>query len=171
MTASQLDHKQRLFKRTGERLRRVWNGVAPGPRAWRGAGWGALVALASILLVTAYSMFAPAGIARFAAGTLLFLAALALAGGLVTLAWRILKGLPAFYIWALACAVATFGLLALFALPVLLGLLAAGFGAIVVASLLGAVLSALARGGWRAAAGGRPPGPGEPLPSSGWRLV
>jgi hypothetical protein len=148
---SQTDRKQRLFKRIGERLRRVWNGVAPGPRAWRGAAWGALIALASILLVMAYSMFVSAGIARFATGTLLFLAAFALVGGLATLAWRILKGLPAFYVWALACAVATFGLLALFALPVLLGLLALVFGAVVVASSLGAAISVLTRGGWREA--------------------
>lgn len=151
MKTSQTDHKQHLFKRIGERLHRVWNGVAPGPRAWRGAAWGALIALASILLVTAYSLFASAGIARFATGTLLSLAAFALVGGLATLVWRILKGLPAFYVWVLACAVAAFGLLALFALPVLLGLLAAGFGAIVVASSLGAGIAVLARGGWREA--------------------
>ncbi len=149
MTASPLNHKQRLFKRIGERLRQVWSDVAPGPRAWRGAAWGTLVALASILLATAYNLFAPAGIARFAVGTFLFLAAFAIAGGLATLAWRILKGIPTFYVWVLACTAATFGLLSLFALPVLLGLLAAGFGTIVVASSLGASVAVLARGGWR----------------------
>jgi len=149
MTASQMDQKPRLFKRIGDRLRRVWNGVAPGPQAWRGAAWGALIALASILLVTAYSLFAPAGIACFAIGTLLFLTAFVLVGGLVTLAWRILKGIPAFYVWVLACAVATFGLLALFVLPVLIGLLAVALGSIVAASLLGGAISVLTRGSWR----------------------
>ena len=148
---SQTDRKQRLFKRIGERLRRVWSGVAPGARAWRGAAWGALIALTSILLVTAYGMFAPAGSVRFATGTLLFLAAFALVGGLATLVWHILKGLPTFYVWVLACAVATSGLLALFALPVLLGLLALVFVAVVVASSLGAGVAVLARGGWREA--------------------
>jgi len=147
MMASQTDHKQHLFKRIGERLRRVWNCVAPGPRAWRGAAWGLLIALASILLVMAYSMFAPAGPVRFAIGTLLFLVAFALIGGLVTLIWRIFKGIPTFYVWVLACSMAAFGLLALFALPVLLGSLAVVLGMIVVASSLGAGVAALARGG------------------------
>jgi len=151
MTANQTDRKQRLFKRIGGWLRRVWNGVAPGPQAWRGAAWGVLVALATILLVMAHSMFASAGPVRFAIGTLLFLTAFALAGGLAALVWRILKGLPAFYIWVLACAMVAFGLLALYALPVLLGSLAVVLGMIVVASSLGAAISVLARGGWSVA--------------------
>ena len=149
MIASKTDRKQRLFKRIGERLRRVWTGVAPGPQAWRGAAWGALIALSSILLVMAYSMFAPAGPVRFAIGTLLLLAAFALIGGLVTLIWRILKNVPTFYVWVLACTVAAFSPLALYALPVLVSILTAAFGAIVVASLLGAAVAVLASGDWR----------------------
>ena len=149
MIASKTDRKQRLFKRIGERLRRVWTGVAPGPQAWRGAAWGALIALSSILLVMAYSMFAPAGPMRFAIGTLLLLAAFALIGGLVTLIWRILKNVPTFYVWVLACTVAAFSPLALYALPVLVSILTAAFGAIVVASLLGAAVAVLASGDWR----------------------
>jgi len=153
MMTSQTDHGKHLFKRIGERLRRVWNSVAHGPRAWRGAAWGLLIALASVLLVMAYSMFAPAGPVRFAIGTLLFLAAFALIGGLVTLIWRIFKGIPTFYVWVLACTVAAFGLLALFALPVLLGSLAVVLGMIVVASSLGAGVAALARGGCKETTG------------------
>ncbi len=146
---SQTYRKQRLFKRIAGRLQWAWKGVAPGPRAWRGAAWGALVALASILLATAYGLFAPAGMLRFAVGTSLLLGAIALAGGLVVLAWRLLQGLPAFYLWVLACTVTAFGLLALFALPVVFGLLAFVFGAMALASLLGAGLGALARRGRR----------------------
>jgi len=148
MTANKIDHKGHLFKRIGERLRWAWNSITPGPRAWRGAAWGALIVLVSTLLATAYSMFAAAGPLRFAIGTLLFLAALALVGGFLTLVWRILKSLPAFYTWVLACTLAAFGLLGMFGLPVLIGLLAAGFGIIVAASLLGAGVAVLARGGW-----------------------
>ena len=143
------EHQQRRIPRAGERLCRVWHNVAPGQRAWRGAAWGALIALASILLVAAYSLFAAAGIERLAIGTLLFLAAIACAGGLATLAWRIFKGLPAFYVWVLACTVTTFLLLALLALPVVFGLLAFVFGVMVAASLLGAGVVVLARGSWQ----------------------
>ncbi len=152
---SVMENKPHLFTRIRERLRRLWGSVAPGPRAWRGAAWGVLLALAPILLVAAYNLFAPAGVARFATGTLLFLAAFALVGGLATLVWRTFKGLPAFYVWTLACAAATSGLLALYALPVLFGILAFVLGATVIASLLGASIAVLARGGWREATGRR----------------
>ncbi|HFD38772.1 MAG TPA: MFS transporter [Anaerolineae bacterium] len=107
------------------------------------------MALAAILLRTAHSLFAAAGPARFAVETILFLAAFALAGGLATLTWRIFKGLPAFYVWVLACTVTAFILLALLALPVLFGLMAFVFGPIIAASLAGAGVAALARGGWQ----------------------
>jgi len=149
MTAAKMDCKLRLFKRIGERLRRVWKGVAPCPRAWRGAAWGALVALTTILLVMAYSMFAPAGLIRFATGTFLFLVAFALVGGLLTLALRILKSLPAFYAWVLACTAPAFALLALFVLPLVIGVFAVIVGAVVISSVLGAAVSVLARGGYR----------------------
>ncbi|NKQ36995.1 MAG: hypothetical protein HF973_15455 [Chloroflexi bacterium] len=67
-----------------ETLRQTWKSAFPGPRAWRGAAWGALIALAAFLLTAVYSFFASAGTARFVTGTFLFLAALALSGGLVT---------------------------------------------------------------------------------------
>ena len=148
MTSNQMDHKQHIFKRIGERLRRVWDRIAPGPRVWRGAAWGVLLTLASILLVTAYSLFAPAGPIRFVIGTLLLLAALALVGGLLTLIWRILKGLPAFYIWVLACTLAVLGLMALFTLPLLIGLIVVILGALIITSCLGAAVSVLANGAW-----------------------
>lgn len=127
-----------------ERLSRLWSSVIPGPQAWRGATLGALIALTLILLAAARSLFAPVGIPRSVFGAFLFLAACALAGGLATLAWRLFRGLPVFYVWVLACTVATFALLALFALPVFYGLLAFIFGALLFASLLGAGVAALA---------------------------
>lgn len=148
--AAAKERQQRpLLQRVGGRLRRWWRAVAPGPRAWRGAAWGSLGALASILLVTAYSLFAPAGMVRFAIGTLLLLAAIALLGALATLFWRVLKGIPALFIWVLSCTVAVFALLGLFVLPVIFGLLAFIFGMVGLAALLGAGLAALAGGRWR----------------------
>ena len=34
-------------------LRRAWRALTPGPRAWRGAAWGALAALSITLLAPA----------------------------------------------------------------------------------------------------------------------
>jgi len=137
-----------FIRRVGGWLKRAWRALAPGPRAWRGAAGGALVALVIVLLVAAYGMFGRAAPARFLIGTVLFLALFAVAGGLLTLVWRILKSLPAFYVWVVACAVPAFALLAMTAISVSIGVVAVGLGTLAVASLVGAGFAALIHGGW-----------------------
>jgi len=148
---SQPGRKLGLIKRFGGWLKRAGRAVTPGPRAWRGAAWGALVTLAIILFLTAYGLFGQAAPAWFLIGTVLFLAVFAVVGGLLTLAWRILRGIPAFYIWVLASAVPAFALLALTAMSVSIGVITVGLGTLAVASLLGASVLELASGGWRQA--------------------
>ena len=145
---SQSGRKLGSVQRINGWLKRAWRALAPGPRAWRGAAWGALAALVIILLAAAYGMFGRAAPARFLIGAILFLAAFAVVGGLLTLVWRILKGLPAFYVWVVACAVPAFALLALTAISVSIGAVAVGLGTLAVASLVGAGFAALNHGGW-----------------------
>jgi len=143
--------KSGLIKRVGSWLKRARRAVAPGPRAWRGAAWGALVALTTILLVMAWGLCGQATPAWFMMGAAFVLTVHLLAGGLLTLVWRILRGVPAFYAWVLACAVFAMALLALTATSVSVGIVTVSLGTLVVASLLGAGVAALAGGGWRKA--------------------
>ncbi len=145
---SLIDQNQGLIKRFGRGVRRAGRAIAPGRRAWRGAAWGALIALTLILLVTAYGLFGQTDLAWFLIGAPLFLAAFALAGGFVTLIWRVLKSIPAFYTWVLASAVLVLANLALTALSVPVGIVSVGLGTLALASLVGAGFAALARGGW-----------------------
>jgi dienelactone hydrolase len=140
-----------LLRRWGERIKRVRRAITPGRRAWRGAVWGALVALTAILLVTAYGLFGAAPAAWLLAGTPLFLAAFLLAGALLTLLWALLRSLPVPYVWGLASGLLTLATIALTAMSVSIGVFVVGLGAMAVASLLGAGVAVLTGGGWRAA--------------------
>jgi hypothetical protein len=137
-----------LLKQIHRRMRRTWDAVAPGPRAWRGAAWGALTALTLILVVTACGLFGKTTPTWFAVGIVLFLAAFALAGGLLALIRRILKGVPTFYAWVLASALLALVNLVLIALSVSVGIVIVGLGTLALASLVGAGVVALTRGGW-----------------------
>lgn len=137
-----------LIKRLGYGARRSGRAIAPGKRAWRGAAWGALIALTLILLVTAYGLFGQTDPAWFLVGTPLFLVAFGLAGGFLTLIWRVLKGIPTFYVWVLASAVLVLANLALTALSVPVGIVTVGLGTLALASLVGAGVTTLALGGW-----------------------
>jgi dienelactone hydrolase len=148
---SQSDRNLRLGKRIHGLLKGARRCVAPGPRAWRGATWGALIALTVILLVAAHGLFGSAPTAWFLIGTALFLAAFALAGGLLTLVWSILKGLPSPYLWVLVSTLLALANMALAALSVPVGVVTVGLGALVVASLLGAGVAVLAGANWRGA--------------------
>ncbi|MGD1992030.1 MAG: MFS transporter, partial [Anaerolineae bacterium] len=145
---SQSDREAGPFKQVGDRLKRAWRAVAPGRRAWRGAAWGALIALVLILLTTACGLFGQAAPAWFLIGTVLFIAVFALAGGLLALIWHILKGIPTFYVWVAISAVLVLANLALTALSVPVGVVTVGLGTLAVASLAGAGVAALWRGGW-----------------------
>lgn len=140
--------KAGLIKGLVRSIVRARRAIAPGRKAWRGAAWGALIVLALILLVTAYSLFGQTEPIWFVIGTLLFLAAFALGGGLLTLIWRILKGVPVFYAWVVASAALVLANLALTALSVPIGIVTVGLGTLALASLVGAGFAALTRGGW-----------------------
>ncbi len=148
MVADLTDRNTGLIVRLGRIARRAGRAVAPGRRAWRGAAWGALIALTVVLLVMAYGLFGQTDPAWFLIGTPLFLAAFALAGALLTLLWRILKSIPTPYVWVLATAVLVLAYLALTALSVPVGIFAVGLGILAMASLLGAGITAAVRGGW-----------------------
>ena len=147
MVADLTDRNTGLIVRLGRIARRAGRAVAPGRRAWRGAAWGALIALTVVLLVMAYGLFGQTDPAWFLIGTPLFLIAFALAGGLLTLLWRILKSIPTPYVWVLATAVLVLAYLALTALSVPVGIFAVGLGILAMASLVGAGITALMRGG------------------------
>jgi len=98
MMTPQGNSEKNLLKRIGGKLRSFGQAIDPGPRAWRGVVWGALVALAAILLTADHGLFGPAPAGWLLVGTLLFLAVFGPAGGLLTLLWRVLKALPASYV-------------------------------------------------------------------------
>ncbi len=142
------DQKPGIFKRIGRALKQAWGTVAPGPRAWRGAAWGALTGLFVILLTAAYGLFGQMGPGWFWSGLPGFVAAFLLVGGLLTLVWVLLKRLPTIYVWVLASALPVLALLALIAMSAALGILLMGSAVLAVGSLLGAGVAALRRGGW-----------------------
>ena len=81
----------RRMSRQGKYLRQA---IAPGRRAWRGAAVGALLALGAILLTTAFSLFGHTAPTWFLIGAPLFVAAFLLVGGLLTLAWALIRRVP-----------------------------------------------------------------------------
>jgi dienelactone hydrolase len=148
---SQSDRNLGLNERIRGWLKGVRRCVAPGSPAWRGATWGTLIALTVTLLVAAVGLFGSAPTAWFLIGTVLFLAAFALAGGLLTLVWSILRGLPIPYVWVLTSTLLALANMALTALSVPVGVFTVGLGALAVASLLGASVAVLIGGNWRVA--------------------
>jgi dienelactone hydrolase len=147
----QTNQKTGRFTRISAWWQRTRRAVTPGPRAWRGAAWGALAALTIILLATAYGMFGQADPLRFLIGTVFFLMSFALIGLIVIIVARLFPNPPVFYSWVLACAVPALALMALVALNVSIGIIVVGLGSLAVASLLGASLSGLTGSAWREA--------------------
>jgi dienelactone hydrolase len=143
-----VDRKPPLLRRVRKALANAWRAVTPGRRAWRGAAWGGLVALLLILIVTAIGLFGHTTPKWFAMGVVPFIVAFLLAGGLLTLIWRILKALPTLYAWVLLSGLLVLANLMLVALSVSLGTLVVGFGTLALASLVGAGSAVLIRGGW-----------------------
>lgn len=140
------NYKSNWMIRIGHKAQHIWQSIAPGRHAWRGAAWGALTALLALLLVTAFGLFGQTAPEWFLIGLPLFLAAFLLVGGLLTLIWSLLKRLPTFYFWVLASALPVFVLIALIAMNVALGVVAVGGATLVVASLVGAGIATLRRG-------------------------
>lgn len=130
---------------------RVKRAVVSGPSAWCRAVLGALAALTIILLAAAFGMFGQAAPARFLVGTVFSLASFAMLGSLLALIWKLLRGIPLFYVWVLACAVLALALMALTAISVSIGILLTGLGTLAISSFLDASMYGLTGSGCREA--------------------
>jgi hypothetical protein len=156
--AQQIDRRSMttsFLGRIGDAISHTWDTIKPGPLAWKGAGLGLLVVVVFITLITGYAWFtAQPRIASFLLGSAEFIGVAAVAGVLLVLLIALLKRIPVFYGWALGLALAllyvSFKISVSISLP---GFLVLILGVIGVASLLGAAVWVLARGGWRAATG------------------
>ena len=136
---------QRLFTA----LRRFPARISPGPRAWRGATWG--IILAAVLLWTVMSAyaFAPFGPLSFVVGLLGGFLVGALLGGLIILIGALLRGVPRHYGWAFIGALLLLLVTYILAITVAFGVIAVVLGILVVSSLIGAGLAVLGAGSWR----------------------
>ena len=141
--------------RIGDWFKNAWSAIKPGPLAWKGAGMGLLLVAIIPFLIAAYTVFlAQPRILSFLTASAQFLAIAAIVGALAVLLVFLLKRIPAFYGWALVTSLVLLYVGLFIAASVSpTGMLLFMLGAIVVASLLGAGVWVLARGGWRAATG------------------
>jgi dienelactone hydrolase len=137
-----------LIQRLSGWWKRIGQAISLGRRAWRGAAWGGLAVLSLMLLVAAHGLLGAGGLGWFAIGALFLIAVFALAGGLVTLVWRVVSLLPGFYAWVAFSTLLLLAFLALTAMSVPVGVAVAGLGALAAASLLGAGVAVLVGGGW-----------------------
>ena len=143
--------------RIGDAFKHAWGTIRPEPFAWKGAALSLLVMTVFFTLIASYTVFlAQPRIVSFLLGSAQFIAIAAIVGALLVLLVALLKRIPAFYGWALALALVllfvsffagTMGSVS----PT--GMLIFLLGVILVASLLGAAVWVLARGGWRKATG------------------
>ncbi len=136
-------------------LKHAWEAIKPGPLAWQGAALGLLVMAVSFMLIASYPVFlAKPRIVSFLMGSGQFIAAAAIVGALLVLLIALLRRIPAFYGWALVFALVLLYVSFFIGATVNpAGMLIFMLDVIVVASLLGAAVWVLARGGWRTATG------------------
>ena len=142
--------------RIGDWFKHAWGTIKPGPLAWKGAALGLLVVAVFFILITSYSVFlAQPRIVSFLIGSAEFIAFAAVVAALLVLLVALLKRIPAFFGWALVLAlVLVYVSFFVGTSPVSpAGMLIFMLEVIVVASLLGAAVWVLARGGWREASG------------------
>lgn len=141
--------------RIGSWLKHGWEAIKPGPLAWKGAALGLLVMAVSFMLIASYPVFlAQPRIVSFLIGSAQFIAIAAIVGALLVMLIALLRKIPAFYGWALGMALVLLYVSFFVASTVNpAGMLIFMLEAIVVASLLGAAVWVLARGGWRQATG------------------
>ncbi|MBN1262283.1 MAG: MFS transporter [Anaerolineae bacterium] len=123
--------------------------LLPGPRAWRGATWGVILAAALVWTVMSAYAFAPAGPVAFILGLLGGLLAGALLGGIVILLGALLRLVPRRYGWAFIAALPLLLLTYILAISLAFGVISLVFGLLVISSLVGAGLATLTGGGWR----------------------
>jgi dienelactone hydrolase len=139
--------------RMGDLIKHAWETIKPGPIAWKGAGMGLLLVAMIPFLIAAYTVFiGKPRILSFLMASTQFLAIAAIVGALAVLLVALLKRIPAFYGWALVTSLVLLYVGLFIAASVSpTGILFFTLGTIMVASLLGAGVWVLARGGWRAA--------------------
>jgi hypothetical protein len=134
-------------------LENVWETIRPGPLAWQGAALGLLVVAVFSILIASYMAFlSPPRIISFLIGSAQFMVIAASVGVLLVLLFALLGRIPTFYGWALVVAFVL--LFVSFFISIMgsvspTGMLIFMLRVIVVASLLGAAVWVLARGGWR----------------------
>ncbi|UCC89676.1 MAG: hypothetical protein JSV81_10285 [Anaerolineales bacterium] len=140
-----------FFRRIGSWFARAWGAVRPGPRAWKGAVFGLLAVALIFMTWASYAVFlAPPRIVSFLMGGIQFIAIAALVAALVVLLVALLKKIPAFYGWALVLAlVLLYVSFFMEGIPTPVGIVVTMLAAILVASLVGAAVWVLARGGWK----------------------
>lgn len=141
------EHRETSLRCAGRAIRRVWWAIFPGPRAWSGAALGIVAAVVLITLLFSYDAFAVAGFGYYLVGALALLAGLLLISVLAALLERLWLLLPARYRWVLPGALV--GLLVSFLSSLFIGAALTVIAVLLFASLLGAGLAVLLRGGWR----------------------
>ncbi len=137
----------------GDWFKNAWSAIKPGSHAWKGAGMGMLLVTIIPFLIAGYTVFiAKPRILSFLVASAQFLAIASIVGALAVLLVFLLKRIPAFYGWALVTSLVLLYVGLFIAATVsLTGTLLFMLAVIVVASLLGAGVWVLARGGWRTA--------------------
>jgi dienelactone hydrolase len=134
------------LRRTFTTVRRLPARITPGPRAWRGATWGVILAAVLIWIVMSAYAFAPFGPLSFVVGLLGGLLAGVLLGGLIILVGALLRGVPRHYGWTFIGALLLLLVTYMLAITVAFGVIAVVLGLLVVSSLVGAGLASLAPG-------------------------
>lgn len=151
---ARMDEPQSRWQRFRGRLSRFWQGVQPGPRARRGAAWGAAAAAAAFAGAFGFMLHPGFGRLDRPGGILLGLLLAALFGLAVVLALRLVVLLTRFFGWT---GLAAFAVVALVLATVLSAKLGFGFGLAIVVTeaVLGGALALLlgkeALPGWKRA--------------------
>ena len=143
------------LRRIGDWFQQAWTAIKPGPLAWEGAALGLLAAALPPFLITVYWVFLTRPhLLSFLLSSAEYFAIAALAGALAVLLVALLKRIPAFYGWALVVALVLLYLAFFIVAPTSMsGMLFFMLGVIVAASLMGAAVWMLVRGGWGRASG------------------
>jgi hypothetical protein len=137
------------LRRVFATVRRLPARITPGPRAWRGATWGIILAAVLIWTVMSAYAFAPFGPLSFVVGLLSGFLAGALLGGLIILIGILLRGVPRHYGWTFIGALLLLLVTYMLAITVAFGVIAVVLGVLVVSSLVGAGLATLTPGRWQ----------------------
>lgn len=115
----------------------------------RGGAWSLLGGVSAVGLIVAYALFASYGISIFILSTLAFFIVLALIGGLVLLAGRLLNKIPTSYAWVLISGLVLLFSIRVYSIPILGGVRVLAVGFVICTTLLGGSIGVLLRAEWR----------------------